>query len=74
MENKGYRHEIFRFVQQIDDCVGECHGKQAVVDLEAIVKNTNYDAAHGEQQIFLAFREVDVVVEKTPITNHDGVS
>lgn len=48
VENERHRHQVSCFVQQIDDCVGECHGKKAVIHQETIIKYTNRNAAHRE--------------------------
>lgn len=73
MENERHRHQIPCVVHQVDDCVGKCHRDQAVTYLKAIIKRTNRHAAHREHQIGMLFGEVAVVVQKTAITNYDGV-
>jgi hypothetical protein len=60
-------------MHQIDDCVGEYHGKKTVVHLVAVIKYTDCDTAYSKKEIGLLFGEADVVMKKTAVTYHDWV-
>lgn len=74
MKCEGHRHEISGVVEQIDDCIRECHGEKAVINFETIIEDANHDAANREQQIGVLFREGFVIVEKAAVRNHDWIS
>lgn len=73
MENERHRHQVARVVQQIDDCVCERHGDEAVIDLQAVIKDTNRNSARREKQIGVLFGNAAVIVEEAAITNYDRV-
>lgn len=74
MKRKRHRYQIPGVVEKIDDCVRECHGQQAVINLEPVIEDANHDTAYREQKIGVLFREVFVVVKKATVGNDDGVS
>lgn len=58
-------------MQQINDCIGECHRNERMIDLESIVEDTDQDSADGEVEIRLSLAET--VIEEASIANDDGV-
>lgn len=71
MKGERYRHEESRLVQQIDDCIGECHRNQRMIHLESIVEDADQNAAEGKVKIRLSLR--DTVIECTSVDDDDGV-
>jgi hypothetical protein len=59
---KGQRYKIFGFVQEIYDCVGECHRYKWVIDFYAIVEEANKNSTNTEVEICMHFCKIAIVM------------